>query len=188
MRFESRESKSSFSLMRYRRAAIEGATYFFTLVIADRSSRLLTTHIETLRQAMRTVRQRHPFEIVAAVVLPDHLHAIWRLPKGDADFPLRWALIKAGFSRALPPTAAVDSSRAAKREREVWQRRYWEHMIRDETDLTRHVDYIHFNPVKHGHVRRAADWPYSTIHRYIERGDVARDWGVDAGEEEGFGE
>lgn len=163
--------------MRYRRANTPGATYFFTVNLADRKSDLLTEQIAALRSAVRKIRQSHPFEIIAMVVLPDHLHAIWRLPEGDANFSLRWALIKAAFSRAIPKVEVVGRSRALKRERGIWQRRYWEHLIRDDDDLARHVDYIHFNPVKHGYVRRAADWPHSSIHREIQRGNLNENWG-----------
>jgi putative transposase len=100
-------------------------------------------------------------------VLPDHLHAIWSLPEGDADFPLRWRLIKAAFSRGLPRSEAVSTSRSYKSERGIWQRRYWEHAIRDQSDFNRHVDYIHLNPVKHGHAARAKEWPYSSYHRMV---------------------
>ena len=164
--------------MFYRRSLIPGGTFFFTVNLADRQSDLLTTHIESLRQATRSVRQRHPFEIIAMVVMPDHLHAIWRLPDEDADYPTRWALIKADFSRHLPKTESIRATRSRKRERGIWQRRYWEHQIRDDDDLARHVDYVHFNPVKHGYVERAVDWPYSTIHRFIREERVAETWGV----------
>ncbi|HTE14361.1 MAG TPA: transposase [Burkholderiales bacterium] len=110
------------------------------------------------------------------VILPEHLHAIWVLPPGDANFPTRWALIKAGFSRGLPANERISSSRQGKGERGIWQRRYWEHLIRDDEDYTRHVDYIHYNPVKHSHVASAADWPHSSIHRYIQAGMVPPDW------------
>ena len=174
--------------MRYRRANTPGATYFFTVNLADRSTGLLVHYVDMLREVMRIIQQRHPFEILAIVVLPDHLHAIWRLPSGDANFPMRWALIKAGFSRALPATEHIRASRKAKRERGIWQRRYWEHQIRDDVDLARHVDYIHINPVKHGYVARAVDWPYPSIHRYIERGLLTRDWGADVENGAAFGE
>lgn len=133
---------------------------------------------------MRKIRQSHSFEIVAMVVLPDHLHAIWRLPEGDANFPLRWALIKAAFSREMPKIEVIRRSRRLKRERGIWQRRYWEHQIRNDDDLEKHVAYIHFNPVKHGYVSRAADWPYSSIHREIERGNVNEDWGISGADQE----
>ncbi len=163
--------------MHYRRAFVPGGTFFFTLALADRGQSLLTEHIEALRASFRQVKTQHPFEIVAQVVLPDHLHSVWQLPEGDADYPLRWALIKSSFSRRLPAHEAIPLSRRRKRERAVWQRRYWEHRIRDEEDLQRHVDYIHFNPVKHRYVSRAADWSYSSIHRYIKDGVMSVDWG-----------
>jgi putative transposase len=154
--------------MRYRRSNTSGVTYFFTVNLADRKSNLLTEQIETLRNAVRKIQQSHPFDIIAMVVLPDHLHAIWGLPENDADFPLRWPLIKGAFSRAIPKAEVIQRSRQTKRERGIWQRRYWEHQIRDEDDLAKHVAYIHFNPVKHGYAKRAADWPHSSIHREIE--------------------
>jgi putative transposase len=123
---------------------------------------------------------RHPFEIAATVVLPDHLHAIWTLPEGDADFALRWRLIKSAFSRELPDDERISASRARKAERGIWQRRYWEHTLRDENDFARHFDYIHFNPVKHGHVGRVTDWPYSTFHRMVQLGVYPEDWGGDS--------
>lgn len=163
--------------MRYRRTRTPGGTYFFTVNLADRTTDLLVRHIDTLREALRTVKARHPFSLVAMVVLPEHLHAVWRLPPGDADFPLRWSLIKGRFSRQLPRQEPIRSARSAKRERGIWQRRYWEHRIRDPEDLARHVDYIHYNPVKHGWVDHAEDWPHSTLHAFIRRGVVGPDWG-----------
>jgi putative transposase len=111
--------------------------------------------------------------------LPDHLHALWALPDGDADFSTRWSLIKSAFSRGFDPTQSRSSSKVAKREKGIWQRRYWEHAIRDDADLERHVDYIHFNPVKHGYATRVSDWPHSSFHRYVEGGLLAADWGGD---------
>src|SRR3954454_16667142 len=154
----------------YRRNAVAGATYFFTVNLADRRRSLLTDNIEPLRAAFRGTRVRHPFTIEAIVLLPDHLHAIWTLPDGDADFAVRWSLIKANFSRALPQDEPVSHSRRRKRERGIWQRRYWEHTIRGEDDLVRHIDYIHFNPVKHGYVDRVSNWPYSSFHRIVRLG------------------
>lgn len=174
--------------MRYRRSDVAGGTYFFTVNLADRSSRLLVEHIDDLRAAVRTVKQRHPFEIVAWVVLPEHMHAIWALPESDNDFSGRWSLIKSGFSRAIARSEAVPVSRAAKRERGIWQRRFWEHLIRDEVDLQRHVDYVHINPVKHGYAKRASDWPHSPIHRYIERGWLTADWACDVDDSGAGGE
>lgn len=162
--------------MRYRRARKAGGTYFFTVNLAERSRTLLVDRIDDLRNAVRRVKQDHPFDIVAWTVLPDHLHAIWSLPEGDADFATRWMLIKAGFSRSIPGGEWVSAARRRKGERGLWQRRYWEHLIVDEDDLERHVDYVHINPVKHGHAARASDWPYSSIHRYIRQGWLPADW------------
>jgi len=158
----------------YRRAKAPGATYFFTVNLARRDSTLLVDRIGELRDSMRYVRTRHPFTIDAMVVLPEHLHALWTLPPGDADHSLRWRLLKACFSRRIPAGECRGKSRVAKGERGLWQRRYWEHLIRNEDDLHRHVDYIHGNPVKHGHVECVADWPYSTFHRYVAEGRIPR--------------
>jgi putative transposase len=175
--------------MRYRRADVAGATYFFTVNLLDRQQALLTEHISLLRRCVRSVRQQYPFHIDAMVILPDHLHALWTLPDGDADFSKRWMLIKSAFSRSLPKAEKLNTSRIAKRERGIWQRRFWEHLIRNEADYERHVDYIHGNPVKHGYVDKAADWPYSSIHRYIRAGLLSPDWGVGhANDDELFGE
>jgi putative transposase len=173
----------------FRRATIKGGTYFFTAALADRRGDLLVRHVDLLRRSYRVTKQRLPFETIAICILPDHLHAIWALPENDADFARRWNLIKSGFSRALPATASRSASMISKREKGIWQRRYWEHNIRDERDLERHVHYIHFNPVKHGHVTRVCDWAHSSFHRYVERGDLPADWGGDVGEIRGsFGE
>jgi putative transposase len=163
----------------YIRAKIEGGMFFFTVTLADRSSDLLLRHIEHLRSVYRAVERRHPFETIAICVLPDHLHTIWSLPTGDSNFPVRWSQIKSGFSRCIPGSTARSTSKASKREKGIWQRRFWEHVIRNDIDLERHVDYIHFNPVKHGYVRRVRDWPHSSFHRYVERGDLPIDWGGD---------
>jgi REP-associated tyrosine transposase len=163
----------------YRRNFIPGGSYFFTVNLADRRLRLLTQHVNSLRGVFRDARARHPFTIDAIVVLPDHLHAIWTLPDGDADYAHRWGLIKSSFSRLLPRGEHVSRSRASKGERGIWQRRYWEHAIRDEGDYARHVDYIHFNPVKHGHASRVADWPCSSFHRMVRLEVYPGDWGGD---------
>ena len=165
--------------MEYRHTRQQGGTYFFTVNLAERSSSLLVDRIDDLRNAVRTVKQRHPFEIVAWVVLRDHMHAVWTLPEGDGDCATRWMLIKAGFSRVVPKGERIRAARLRKGERGLWQRRFWEHLITNETDLRRHVDYVHINPVKHGYVARASDWPYSSIHRYIGRGLVPVDWAGD---------
>jgi len=174
---------------RYRRAIIPGGTFFFTVAIANRSDDLLIRAVDRLRRIYRSVQERQPFETVAICILPDHLHAIWSLPENDTDFSLRWSLIKSGFSRGLNVTAARSVRHIVKREKGIWQRRYWEHAIRDDADLARHVDYIHFNPVKHGLVARVRDWPHSSFHRYVSRGELPDDWGGDMREISGsFGE
>ena len=152
-------------MSRYRRSLATGGTFFFTVNLADRKSRLLAEEIDRLRRAFELARTRYPFAMIAYCVLPDHLHTVWRLPLDDADFGLRWGVIKRAFSIGLPAAAARSASKLAKREKGLWQRRFWEHQIRDDLDLQRHVDYVHFNPVKHGHVKRAADWPYSSFTR-----------------------
>jgi putative transposase len=175
-------------MSQYRRARIEGSVFFFMVVLAERPSNLLFEEIERLRQSYRVVQQRRPFETIAVCILPDPVHLLWALPEGDADFSTRWSLIKSGFSRGLDP-GPRSASKVGKREKGIWQRRYWEHAIRDDADLERHVDYIHFNPVKHGHVTRVADWPHSSFHRYVERGLLAADWGGDMCDIQGsFGE
>lgn len=162
--------------MDYRRIRQEGGTYFFTVNLSDRSGTLLVDRIDDLRSAVRVVKQRHPFDIVAWVVLPDHMHVVWTLPTHDGDCAVRWMLIKAAFSRAVPKGEWIRDTRRRKGERGIWQRRFWEHLITDEVDLRRHVEYVHINPVKHGYVARAVDWPYSSIHRDIRLGVVPADW------------
>ena len=163
--------------MRYRRAETKGGTYFFTVNLAERQNTLLVDEIDKLRNVMNKVKQQHPYKLDAMVVLPDHLHVMWTLPSNDNDYATRWMLIKSGFSRQIPKQERINKSRKTKGERGIWQRRYWEHLIRDERDFERRVDYIHYNPVRHGYVERAADWPYSSIHRFITRGVVSKDWG-----------
>ena len=161
----------------YRRAKVEGATYFFTVNCAERhGNQLLVNHIDLLRQVFRKVKKRYVFHIDAMIVLPDHLHCIWTLPAGDSDYKARWALIKAGFSRGIPPGERRSRSRIKRGERGIWQRRYWEHLIRNDRDYQRHVDYIHWNPVKHGWVSRVSDWPHSSFHAYVRRGILPHDW------------
>ena len=168
----------------YRRYRIPGGCYFFTVNLLERHPNdLLVRHVDLLRETVREVRQRRPFHIDGWVVLPDHLHCIWTLPAGNADFTTRWRLIKAGFSKRLPKTERRSAVRVNRGERGIWQRRFWEHAIRDERDYANHMDYLHFNPVKHGHAGRVADWPYSSFVRCVERGLYPRDWtgtGIDA--------
>ena len=175
--------------MQYRLADAAGGTYFFTVNLAERRSDVLVRHIDDLRAAMKTVRDAHPFAVLAMVVLPEHLHAIWRLPSGDADYPLRWSLIKVGSrggwqkaSTFVP--AAKPSVSAASGSGGIGNIKSG-----NEIDLARHVDYIHCNPVKHGWVNRPVDWPHSTLHGYIERGMAASDWGGEMGDGvDGYGE
>jgi putative transposase len=160
----------------YRRLNIEGGTFFFTVTLADRSGDLLIRHIDRLRSIYQSVQTERHFESIAVCILPDHIHAIWSLPSNDTDYARRWNFIKGGFSRGLPALPR-SSSKIAKREKGIWQRRYWEHAIRDDNDLARHIDYIHFNPVKHGLVSQVCDWPHSSFHQYVKRGDLPSDWG-----------
>jgi putative transposase len=166
----------------YRRWRVEGGTYFFT-VVTHRRRQFLTSDISraSLREAFRRVRRRRPFKVVAIVLLPDHLHAIWELPRGDADYSTRWRQIKSLVTQALSgrigPAAGASASRRRRGEQEIWQRRFYEHVCRDEGDLKRLVDYIHVNPVKHRLVARVRDWPWSSFHRYVRLGEYPPDWG-----------
>ncbi len=161
----------------YRRAWHPGGTYFFTVnLLQRRGNDLLTREITLLRAVVADVRRRHPFRIHGWVVLPDHLHCVIELPEDDADFAVRWRLIKMGFSKGLPKTEHRSATRQRRGERGIWQRRYWEHLIRDEADFQAHMDYVHINPLKHGLVTRVSDWPYSTFHRLVERGVYPADW------------
>ena len=161
--------------MDYRRLFSPGGTFFFTVVTHHRKP-VLVANIDRLRAAVRRVKADRPFSIDAAVVLPDHLHMVWTLPEGDADYSMRWNLIKRHFSAGFP-AQAVSASKRTKREKGIWQRRFWEHQIRDEQDWRNHLDYIHFNPVKHGHVQQAIDWPYCSFRRYVRQGFYEPDWG-----------
>ncbi len=173
----------------YRRLRVLGGCYFFTVTVSERrGAMLLTEHITSLRKAIRQVRMARPFTIDAWVVLPDHLHAVWTLPAGDDDFSTRWRLIKTAFARELPPTEWISRSRRRTGERGIWQRRFWEHAIRDEGDYAAHVDYVHFNPVKHGLADTPAEWPFSTFRWYVERGLYPPDWGGHGGEDLAVGE
>jgi putative transposase len=166
----------------YRRWRPEGGTFFFTVVTADRRPLLVDPEVrESLRTAIRRVRSERPFRVDAIVLLPDHLHAVWTLPASDADYSTRWSLIKRYCSRVLVasgrPEVARSASRQAKRERGFWQRRFFEHTVRDEADLKRCVDYVHVNPLRHCLVDRVVDWPWSSFHQYVRLGEYAADWG-----------
>ncbi len=169
----------------YRRFRVPGGTYFFTVNLHDRRSDLLVSEIDTLREAVRTVRSRRPFHIDAWVVLPEHMHCLWTLPHGDTDFSSRWRDIKASFARAQPKVEHRTAARVRRAERGVWQRRFWEHTIRDDEDYARHMDYTHFNPVKHGLTEHVADWPFSSFRRCVAAGLYPADWaGADGSLEE----
>ena len=160
----------------YRRVRIPGAKYFFTVSLADRSSDLLVREVAHLRAAFAVTQRERPFWCDAFVVLPDHLHAVWTLPPGDADYSTRWRLIKSRFVRAVGEFCPRSESKVVKQERGIWQRRFWEHTIRDEQDYRNHMAYCWGNPVKHGLVERPTDWPYSSIHRDIRAGRVDPQW------------
>ena len=166
--------------MQYRRAFTPGGTFFFTVVTEGRRPILASGEaVDVLRNAFRVVRQSRPFEIDAIVVMPDHLHCIWTLPPGDWDFPTRWRLVKTWFTKHCPEAlrCVPDAARFKKGGQAIWQHRYWEHLIRDHADLARHVDYIHYNPVKHGLVGSAGAWPWSSLSRFVRAGVYPADWG-----------
>jgi putative transposase len=163
----------------YRRVFVPGGCWFFTVNLLDRRASLLIDHVEVLREATRQTRQRYPFHIDAWVVLLDHLHAVWTLPPGDADFSTRWRLIKARFARMMPKDEHLSRVRQARGERGIWQRRFWEHLIRDEADYAGHVEYCYINPVKHSLVGRVRDWPHSSFHRDVQAGLFPEDWAGD---------
>jgi len=154
----------------YLRNHLSGGTYFFTANLNDRSKTYLTDYIDILRDAVRIVKNNRPFKIDAWVILPDHMHAIWTLPKSDSDYSSRWREIKKKFTKEL---------RRLGINQPIWQNRFWEHTIRDQTDFNHHFDYVHINPLKHGYVFAVKDWPYSTFHRAVKAGVYSIDWGQD---------
>ncbi len=156
----------------YRRAYFSGGCYFFTVVTYDRNPILCTpSAIARLRSAFRHTMKRHPFMLDGLVILPDHIHCIWTLPENDANFSIRWNMIKRYFSIGIPGPANL------RREKNIWQRRFWEHCIRDENDFEKCLDYIYFNPVKHGYVKHPLDWPCSTLKRDVRNGMYDAHWG-----------
>ncbi|AFY32324.1 transposase [Calothrix sp. PCC 7507] len=168
----------------YRRSRIEGGTYFFTQVTHQRQPWLCTDVAPPLlRAAFLKVREKYPFAIDAIVLLPDHIHCIWTLPHNDSDYATRWRLIKSDVTKqgasALQLQANRSESRQNRRESNLWQRRFWEHWIRDDDDFVQHCDYIHYNPVKHGLCQQAIDWKYSSFHRYVAQGIYSVDWGME---------
>lgn len=170
----------------YRRANTGGGTYFFTVVTYRRQPFLCDEIVRNaLREAIRTTQTSHPFTIDAWVLLPDHLHCIWTLPPGDANFGVRWAMIKRFVTKSCASNLQRDEwlnkSKQCRNESTIWQRRFWEHQIRDDLDRETHMHYLHYNPVKHGYVKAVSDWPFSTFHRYVGQGTYTEDWaGVSA--------
>lgn len=177
-------------MSKYRRWRVEGGTYFFTVVTYERRP-ILTTDLgrSCLRTAIDEIRGRHPFEIIACVLLPDHLHVVWQLPHGDVDYSTRWRQIKTRFTQLFSQNAVrapfPNASRSKRHEHSIWQRRFYEHTVRDEADLKRCVDYIHINPVKHRLVSRVCDWEWSSFHRFVGEQEYDLDWG---GSDEWFGD
>ena len=163
-------------MVSYRRARVAGACYFLTLTLQDRSSDLLVRHHLELGRALRHMQQHKPCRLPAIVLLPDHVHLLMSLPDGDADYSSRIRLCKASFVREIRGRDDVDIRLNAKGEANVWQRRFWEHLIRDEQDFAAHVDYIHINPLKHGLVERVQDWRFSSFHRYVRSGLLSAHW------------
>jgi putative transposase len=166
----------------YRRVHVAGGSYFFTVVTYQRANILLSDLARaTLRAAIKECQERAPFQVDAFVLLRDHLHTIWTLPEGDSNYSFRWSFIKKEFSKRYLVGGGEEQkpsdSRAKQAERGIWQRRFWEHAIKDEKDFERHVDYIHYNPVKHGLVACPKDYEYSTFHRYVQRGVYPLEWG-----------
>jgi putative transposase len=148
--------------------------YFFTVVTEGRAPILCTdAALSALRSATRDCQAAHPFEVVATVLLPDHLHAIWRLPENDSDFAIRWRSIKSAFTHGWLAAGGAEQPRSASRQRHrrrgVWQRKFWEHHIRDDADYAKHLDYIHYNPVKHAHAACPHAWPWSTFNKWVRR-------------------
>jgi len=159
----------------YRRLYQPGGSYFFTIVTHQRAKILsLPDNLTRIKSAFDKVRGKYPFTMEAFVILPDHVHCIWLMPSGDSNFSLRWRLIKSYFSGGFnPPVNKRD-------EKEIWQRRFWEHLLRDEDDWRRHMDYIHYNPVKPGYVANPGDWPHSSFRQAVQDGLYASDWGTEA--------
>ena len=160
----------------YIRPRVPGASVFFTVALADRGARLLVEEIDRLRAAVRETMAERPIKVDAWVVLPDHMHAVWTLPEGDAGYSVRWKDIKTRFTKSVGRVGQRSPSKIAKGEAGIWQRRFWEHHIRDDRDFITHLRYCWWNPVKHGFVERPVDWPYSSIHREVRLGRVEAEW------------
>ena len=163
-------------MVNYRRNFIPGAVYFFTVNLKNRKSNLLVEQVALLKYAMKTVKQKHPFKILAFVIMPEHLHMIWELPENDSDYSLRWKKIKASFSKSVSRSGVL-LHKNRYNEYDLWQRRFWEHTLIDESDLENHINYIHFNPIKHGLVSDLNDWPNSSFHSYVQNRVIPKSWG-----------
>jgi putative transposase len=159
----------------YRRNIVEGGTYFFTVTLRNRQSDFLILYIDLFKKNYRIVKSRHPFKTLAYVILPDHCHVIWELPPEDGNYSLRWREIKKGFSQALIKQG-IKLQKNKNREYDLWQRRYWEHTIRDSKDFENHVNYIHYNLVKHKLVKKAGMWNYSSFHDYVRKEVLPLNW------------
>ena len=170
----------------YRRYYVKGGTYFFTVVSYRRHCLFYEeSAINLLQHCFESVIAIYPFKVDAIVILPDHLHTMWTLPDNDSNFSVRWKTIKASFSRLYQDdnTESLPESLIKKKEKGIWQRRFWEHLIRDQEDFNRHCDYIHYNPVKHGLVKSPAEWKHSSFSKFVEQGFYNHDWGKSAGRE-----
>jgi len=166
----------------YRRIKQEGGTYFFTLVTFQRQKLFLVPDVmRLLLDTVEHVREMHPFEIIAYCVLPDHVHFLWQMPEDDTNYSMRIGVIKRRFSiqfiSKYGDRLQKSDSQTRRREVTIWQRRFWEHLIRDEKDLNQHIDYIHYNPVKHGLVSKVRDWEISSFHNYVKEDIYSLDWG-----------
>jgi putative transposase len=160
----------------YRRSHLTGGTFAFTVNLENRRSELLTRQIQSFRTCVKVLRQTRPFQIDAWVILPDHMHCLWTLPTDDTDYSGRWRDIKTRFSKSLPNVEAQTAEQTVRFGRNIWQKRFWEHTIRDERDYRNHMDYIHFNPIKHGYVTQPADWPFSTFKHCVALGLYDPSW------------
>ena len=162
-------------MVAYRRMRRKGAIYFFTLVLADRRSQWLITHVGSVAKALRETRAKHQFENIAMVVLPEHIHMMWELVPVDKDFPKLIRCFKSQFTKELIRKKVL-LTKDNRGRYNVWQPRYWEHVIGSDDDFEKHFNYIHYTPVKHGHVNRVVDWPYSSFHRYVKAGVLMQHW------------
>ncbi len=175
-------------MVAYRRNHHTSGIYFFTVTLNNRQSTLLIDQINILQKAIQITKFVKPYKTIATVILPDHIHALWQLPDGDTDYSGRWQSIKSHFTSGLNKVG-FHLKKDNRGEYRIWQRRFWEHTIVNEEDLHAHINYIHYNPVKHGLVSRVMDWPYSSFHYYVKKGILDKDWSTSSDEDNsGFGE